>query len=395
MRIAHVTDVYLPRLGGIEMQVHDLATRQRHAGLDVDVLTTTPPAGFFDTSAPPDPDWVRRVGPASLGFTGRSMSSTLSAHQLMKGDPYDVVHVHASVWSPFATAAAIATSRAGLPTVITMHSLWAGLGPLPRLADLSMRLRSWPVVWSAVSEKAAQPLRRAMGNRVPVAVFPNGIDARVWQVEPSPREPDIVTVTSVMRLISRKRPLPLLRMMRHVRALVPPDVKIRLVLVGDGPQRAAVTRYLDLHGMADWVTLSGRLDRAEIRRIFAASDVYVAPAELESFGIAALEARSAGLPVVASSRGGVDEFVDPGREGLLAADDAEMVNALVTMIADSTLRETVSAHNREVPPMVTWDAVLDRAQQFYAQAAAQRGVSIGRPSVMVDEPAPAVPEAAL
>jgi glycosyltransferase involved in cell wall biosynthesis len=395
MRIAHVTDVYLPRLGGIEMQVHDLATRQRNAGLDVEVLTTTPPAVFFDASAPSDPDWVRRVGPASFGFTGRSMSSTLSAHQLIRPDAYDVIHVHASVWSPFATAAAIATSRAGLPTVITMHSLWAGLGPLPRLADLSMRLRSWPVVWSAVSEKAAVPLRRAMGNTASVAVFPNGIDAGAWQVEPSPREPDTVTVTSVMRLISRKRPLPLLRMMRHVRALVPPEVKIRLVIVGDGPQRAAVTRYLDLHGMANWVTLAGRLDRAEIRRIFAASDVYVAPAELESYGIAALEARSAGLPVVASSRGGVEEFVEPGREGLLTANDAEMVDALVTMIVDPTLRETVSAHNRQVPPVVTWDAVLERAQQFYAQAAEGRGVTIERPSPIVDERSPAVPEVAL
>ena len=42
MRIAHVTDVYLPRLGGVELQVHDLAERQRAAGHETVVLTTTP-----------------------------------------------------------------------------------------------------------------------------------------------------------------------------------------------------------------------------------------------------------------------------------------------------------------------------------------------------------------
>jgi glycosyltransferase involved in cell wall biosynthesis len=368
VRVAHVTDVYLPRLGGIEMQVHDLATRQREAGLDVNVLTTTPPAAHSAARAERDPDWVRRIGPPSAGFTGRSLASTVTAHRLIDPYAYDVVHIHASVWSPFSTAAAIATSRAGVPTVITMHSLWAGLGPLPWIADTTMGLRSWPVVWSAVSEKAAEPIRRAMGHTAPVTVLPNGIDAGVWRVEPAPQGPDVVTVTSVGRLITRKRPLPLLRVMRQVRERVPRQVRIRLVLVGDGPQRSAVNRYLQRHRMANWVVLPGRLDRSEIRRIFAASDVYVAPAELESFGIAALEARSAGLPVVASSRGGVDEFVTPGLEGLLAANDAEMVDALVTMIADPALREAINTHNREVPPLVTWDAVLSRAQGLYELA---------------------------
>jgi glycosyltransferase involved in cell wall biosynthesis len=145
--------------------------------------------------------------------------------------------------------------------------------------------------------------------------------------------------------------------------------------------------------MADWVVLPGRLDRSEIRRIFAASDVYVAPAELESFGIAALEARSAGLPVVASSRGGVDEFVTPGLEGLLAANDAEMVDALVTMIADPALRDAINRHNREVPPLVTWDAVLSRAQDLYELATDGPAASGARRAADLDR-MPAISEVA-
>lgn len=374
MRVAHVTDVYLPRLGGIEMQVNDLANRQRATGVDAEVLTATPPK-WSGGAGQPDPAWVRRIGPRSASQGTRVLSAAMSAHRVIPRGGYDVVHVHASVWSPFATAAAIAAFRAGLPTVITMHSLWAGLGPLPRIADTTMRLRTWPVVWSAVSEKAAAPLRRAMGGAAPVALLPNGVDAQAWQVDPLPGDPNVVTVTSVMRLAARKRPVPLLQMMRQVRALVPTHVALRLVVVGDGPQRPTLTRYLDQHGMASWATLPGRLTRTEIRRVFARSDVYVAPAELESFGIAALEARSAGLPVVASSRGGVDEFITHGREGLLAATDDEMVEALVTLVSDPMLRGAMTAHNREVAPLVSWAAVLDRADQLYAEAADRCGAA--------------------
>lgn len=373
MRIAHVSDCYLPMLGGIEMQVHDLATRQRAAGHVAEVLTTTPATTAKSRMQQPDPDWVHRIGPELAHPAARALNGALRARALVTPDKYDAVHVHASVLSPFATAAASAAARAGLATVITVHSLWSGLGPLPRIADLSMGLRTWPVVWSTVSEAAATPLRRMLGGAGTVAVLPNGIDADMWRVDPAPRDARTVTVVSVMRLASRKRPIPLLRMMRSVRALVPPDIRLQLVLIGDGPLRPAMLRYLNRHDMAHWVTLAGRLERRQIREIFASSDLYVAPARLESFGIAALEARSAGLPVVASSRGGVDEFITNGREGLLVRDDAEMVKALVALIVTPSMRGAITLHNRQVAPAVSWPMVLDRALQLYERAASLCG----------------------
>lgn len=354
------------------MQVHDLATRQRDAGLAAHVVTPTS-AAMPGMQAPPDPDWVHRVGPDLTRQLNRTLSAAASAHRLMSPESFDVVHIHASVLSPFATAAAFAAIRARLPTVITMHSLWSGLGPLPKIADTSMRLHTWPVVWSSVSEKAAAPIRRALGDDSSVAVLPNGIDAAEWLVEPSLRNTGTVTVVSVMRFAWRKRPLPLLRIMRQVRSRVPSSIDVRLMLVGDGPLLPALQRYIRRHSMAEWVTLCGRLDRKEIRDIFASSDIYVAPAQLESFGIAALEARSAGLPVIASSRGGVDEFVTQGREGLLTVDDQNMADALAAMITTPGLRDAISAHNRAVVPSVGWPEVLYRASELYEQAADLRG----------------------
>jgi glycosyltransferase involved in cell wall biosynthesis len=179
-----------------------------------------------------------------------------------------------------------------------------------------------------------------------------------------------------MRLAARKRPLQLLRMLREVRDQVSADIGIRAVIIGEGPERRTLQRYVARHGMAGWVSLPGRLERGDIRTVFAQSDLYVAPARLESFGIAALEARCAGLPVVATARGGVGEFVTHGREGLLAGDDGDMVRELAALIGSRSLRAAITRHNRTVPSPLSWAETQNRADQLYDEAMALAG---GRP----------------
>jgi glycosyltransferase involved in cell wall biosynthesis len=178
-------------------------------------------------------------------------------------------------------------------------------------------------------------------------------------------------------MAGRKRPLPLLRMMAEVRDLVGSDVPLRLVLVGDGPQLRQVARRVRDLGMSDWVDLPGQLSRREIRDVLAAADLYVAPARLESFGIAALEARAVGLPVVAKDRGGVGEFVTNGTDGILATTDDDMARALARLVESAPLRESIRAHNCAVAPAFAWGDALARTDQLYARAADLVGRSDG------------------
>ena len=76
----------------------------------------------------------------------------------------------------------------------------------------------------------------------------------------------------------------------------------------------------------------------QLRSIYRQADLFVAPAFLESFGIAALEARCAGLPVLAMRGTGITEFVADRREGLLADGDAGMTKALVEIATNTELR---------------------------------------------------------
>jgi glycosyltransferase involved in cell wall biosynthesis len=133
--------------------------------------------------------------------------------------------------------------------------------------------------------------------------------------------------------------------------------------------------------MRGWVTLTGPLSRPQIRGCFARADLFVAPATLESFGIAALEARCAGLPVVARSQSGIGDFLVDGRDGRLVDSDAAMVRTLTELASDPTQRAAIAARSRFSPPPVTWEDVMGRTFEAYS-AAAQLA---GRPAPRLQE----------
>ena len=361
MRIAHVTDFYLPRLGGIEMHVRDLALRQQAAGHTVEILTATP--GTADSAVP-----VRRVTESFRHPSALHPGAPRVIGDLLRSGKYDVVHAHAGVFSPLAFASASVAAAAGIPAVVTLHSFLSPYEPLFRAADTVAGWASWPVQWTAVSDVAAESVRRLVGPDSRVLVLPNGTDPAEWRVRRTDRDPDEVLLVAVMRLATRKRPLPLLRMLRRARSVLSPAVGLRAVVVGEGRQRPALERYLWRHRMGGWVELPGRLPRSGIRQVFERADLFVAPAVLESFGIAALEARCSGLPVLARHGSGIGSFVTHGQDGLLARSDADMVRDLVRLAADPAERERLAACSRTAPPDLGWSSVLARTAAAYAAA---------------------------
>jgi glycosyltransferase involved in cell wall biosynthesis len=133
MRIALVSDCYLPRLGGIELQVHDLAVQLSRAGHAVTVFTTTD-----GPSAAGDVPVVRL--PALTGIPLPAASDTLRRAL----DSFDVVHAHTSLLSPLSWQAA----RHAVAPIITMHSLPNASMPWP-LARLDRYIGE--AKWTAVS----------------------------------------------------------------------------------------------------------------------------------------------------------------------------------------------------------------------------------------------------
>lgn len=189
-----------------------------------------------------------------------------------------------------------------------------------------------------------------------------------------PSVPGELAVVAVIRLAARKRPLPLLHILRHAHQDLRGQAQLNAVIVGEGKQRGAMERYLRRHGMTGWVELPGRLTRPQIKELFTRADVFVAPATLESFGIAALEARCAGLPVIARAEGGISEFIADGQEGVLVDSDSAMADAIVALATDGDARARIATHNRTTLPVVSWPDVLARTTELYHLAILRQGL---------------------
>ena len=375
VRIAHVSDCYLPRTGGIETQVRALALQQAAAGHEVRVITATAGAGeVFSGREIIDGIPVDRVAariPGSLPVHPRTRAHVSA---LLSGEPVDVVHVHAGVISPFAWGAVRAAHERRLPVLVTVHSIW---GPIARpgfgASAALLRWTGWGVQLSAVSDTAAERIADALPSAGEILVVPNGIDPSRWDGYRVQGAPDELRLATVMRLAPRKRLIPLLRIADQARRALAGSTRVSLSIVGDGPERRRAEAFIRQHGLAADVSLLGRLDQAGIGEVFANADLYVQPSVRESFGLAALEARCAGLPVLARRQTGTTQFIRDGVEGLLVDSDADMARAIMRVARDRTLLERMAEHNRETPPDDTWPAVLTMVDAAYARAIARNG----------------------
>jgi glycosyltransferase involved in cell wall biosynthesis len=356
MRILHVTDSDLPRIGGIELHVHDLARRQRAERDEVSVATLTPELRDVDPDVIRLPPVGRYPHPAALPALGR----------LVRSGGYDVVHAHVSLVSPLGWAAVRAAARTDIPIVVTMHSMLPG-----GAGALALRAVLPPippcVVLTAVSTVAAAALQ-VLVPRHPVSVLPNGIDPGDWLPGTKRATDHSLTIVSTMRTAARKRPLALLQMLEAIRQAVPAEVQLRAMIAGDGPLDQVIRHTLRSTGLNSWVRHVGRLDREQIKDLLHQGDLYLAPARLESFGIAALEARSAGLPVIGMARSGLSDFIRDGRDGFLVHTDAEMVARAAHLLGTPVELRRMQCHNREHPPTISWAHVLELHRQSYAHA---------------------------
>ncbi len=373
MRIFHVSDCYAPRTGGIESQVRDLARAQAAAGHDVHVLTATPGAGGERGGVVQRDDGVavHRLGTHVPFDLPVNPLAPPRVRALLRDLAPDVVHVHAGVVSPFAFDGARVALDAGAPLAVTWHCMLDGA--VPALGALVRRSR-WnraPIALSAVSSAAAERVRDVFGTEV--AVVPNGMDLDGWApgTPAAPpggaRPPGPLRCVATMRLAPRKRGGALVGLVEDVMTQLPAG-SLRLDVLGDGPTRAAMQRSIERRGLGDVVTLRGRVPRAEVRAAYEDAEVFLAPAVLEAFGIAALEARTAGLVVVAHRGTGIGEFVTDGVDGVLVDDDAAMARTLVSFVRDPARLTRLRAHARAHRPPFSWATTLAAADAEYARA---------------------------
>lgn len=210
--------------------------------------------------------------------------------------------------------------------------------------------------------------------RVPpwkVTTIANGVDVERFRPpdpRPGPRRPRGVAgegpvVMSVGHLSPIKGQADLVAAARR---LVPAHPRVRVVLVGDGPQREALAAHATRLGIAEQVIFLGRRD--DIVPLLGMADVVAVPSRSEGCSNALLEAMAMGRAVVATDVGGNREIIRHGENGWLVppADPDAMAQALLALLGDATLRERLGQQaRRTVEQRFTRTAMTARFEQLY------------------------------
>lgn len=140
-----------------------------------------------------------------------------------------------------------------------------------------------------------------------------------------------------------KRPADCVEILAKVKKEFP---NVRLVMVGDGPERSAVAYLAENLGVRDDTIFVGK--QANIAEYLGVSDIFLLPSELESFGLAALEAHACELPVIATRIGGIPEVVTDNETGYLSdiGDTEKMSADTLKLLNHGELRRTFGQRGR-------------------------------------------------
>ncbi len=314
---------------------------------------------------------------APLGTQAYACALAAKLVDVVERERIDVIHAHYAV--PHAAAAALARAALGReapPLVLTLHgsdvpTSEAPDGHVRLLRTLVLAANALTVPSAALGATARARLR--LPARTGVEVIPNFVDtdrfapagerARLASFFPGRDLHGTSVLCHASNFRPVKRPLDLLRIFARVREAR----RAALVLAGDGPEHAAVRTEAARLGLTDDVAFAGPV--RNLPPLLRASDLFLLPSAHESFGLAALEAMSCGVPVVGSRTGGLPEVVEHGVTGLLAApgDVDEMAALVLRALSDDALRASLSraARDRAVrlfraePVLARWEAIYE------------------------------------
>jgi glycosyltransferase involved in cell wall biosynthesis len=181
-------------------------------------------------------------------------------------------------------------------------------------------------------------------------------------------EPQAKVILSVGRLSHEKGHVDLVDAFAQLREQSTED-GLRLVLVGDGPERTRLEEQAKDCGVGDYVVFAGHRDDA--KRFYGIASVFALPSYTEGTPNVLLESMAAGVPVVATAVGGIPELAEDGRSALLvpAKDVTGLANALRKMMKSSVLRNELVRAAREVVAAHSPRGYFERMREIFQEVA--------------------------
>jgi len=373
LRITLVSETFAPEINGVANTLGRLSDGLRQRGHHVEIVR---PRQAGEAPVDNDPQLLLCRGWALPGYPGLQWGE-VSMHSLLrrwrKLRP-DVLYI--ATEGPLGLSALRAARRLEIPVVSGFHTNFPqysgqyGLGLLARLLTHYLRWFHRRTVATLVPS-ASQRLELERRGFERLALMARGVDACLFN--PSRRNQalreswglaaDDLAVLHVGRLAAEKN-LTLLRPCMAALQKTYPHRRLRLIVVGDGPQRASLEQQLPD------ALFCGAQRGETLAEHYASGDLFLFPSLTETFGNVVLEAMASGLAVVAYDQAAAAQHIRHGHSGALAmpGDQAAFIDAACWLLEESETLRRVRLNARQHASRQGWPAIVEQFEMHLRNA---------------------------
>jgi glycosyltransferase involved in cell wall biosynthesis len=321
-----------------------------------------------------------------LAFPFSLWRSLIFSPQSSSIHDYEIYHGHLYISGLIASG--LARRNGGAVAVNTLHGsyypVWRSLEDpltaaayrffervlaplLARASDLQIHTAGYFAdqvhAWGAAREK--------------IRLIHNGVDLEVFREDGNGGEGEALAPLSSSPLLFTARRLVRKNGLHHLLRALPPVVEetgCRLLIAGEGPERARLEGLARALGIQESVEFLGPVSRSRMPLYLRRADVAVLPSLIEASSLFLLEAMAMGKAILATRTGGIPEILEEGEALLVEVGDIEAIgDGLLTLLRDGRLRERLGKRVRCRSREYSWERVVDETEEAYAALLRARG----------------------
>jgi N-acetyl-alpha-D-glucosaminyl L-malate synthase BshA len=308
-----------PTYGGSGVVATELGQELAARGHDVHFITYAPPIRMNPNDPRVHFHQAAVVQYPLFDQSPYTLSLAVKMLEVFERESLDILHVHYAI--PHSVSALLArqmSMKRRLPFITTLHGTDITLvGNNPDFLPITRYSIEQSDGVTSISNYLYRRTIEEFAIKRPIEVIPNFVNCDLYTRKPDPQlraewAPD---GEPVLMHLSNFRPVKRILDAVEIFALVREKMPAKLIMIGDGPDRAPAEELAHSRGVEKDVLFLGKQNG--IREKLGQADLFLLPSRLESFGLAALEAMACEVPVIATNAGGIPEVIEHGVDGYL------------------------------------------------------------------------------